>query len=77
MTAEHIVFNTGRTTNPFYEESEPSQCDECPHWHRCQNPMGEDFIFAMPWGDCDLMSQERNPLIEYDKPSDCPLEASE
>lgn len=20
MTAEHIVFNTGRTTNPFYEE---------------------------------------------------------
>lgn len=23
MTADYIVFNTGRTTNPFYEESKP------------------------------------------------------
>ena len=51
----------------------PSCCGECPFFKRGANPMGEDFIFAQPWGDC-LVSGEEN-VIEHDISMDCPLVA--
>ena len=52
----------------------PNECMECPYWHRdnsCDylSPWGYS-----PWGDCEKLSEEDNPLIEYDIPLDkCPL----
>ena len=51
---------------------EINMCGDCPHWHEAEyveNPWGYS-----PWCDCDMMPEERNPLIEYDKPMDCPME---
>lgn len=50
------------------------ECRDCPHWHRDKKK--EDWPWDSPWGDCDLMPEDRNPLIEYDKPGDCPKEAN-
>ena len=49
----------------------PSCCGECPFFKRYANPMGEDFIFAQPFGDC-LVSGKEN-VVEYDISMDCPL----
>lgn len=49
----------------------PKACGDCPFFKRGANPMGEDFIFAQPWGDC-LVSGEEN-VIEHDISKDCPL----
>ena len=49
----------------------PKSCGDCPFFNRGANPMGEDFIFAQPWGDC-LVSGEEN-VIEHDISMDCPL----
>lgn len=49
----------------------PKACGDCPFFKRGANPMGEDFIFAQPWGDC-LVSGEEN-VIEHDISMNCPL----
>ena len=49
----------------------PKSCGKCPFFKRCANPMGEDFIFAQPFGDC-LVSGKEN-VVEYDISMDCPL----
>lgn len=51
----------------------PKACGDCPFFKRGSNPMGEDFIFAQPWGDY-LVSGEEN-VIEHDISMDCPLVA--
>lgn len=54
--------------------NKPVNCRDCPHWHRDKRQ--PDWPWDSPWGDCDLMSEDRNPLIEYDKPDDCPKGAN-
>jgi len=49
----------------------PRCCGDCRFFKRGENPFGEDFIFAQPWGDC-LVSGEEN-VIEHDISENCPL----
>ena len=51
----------------------PCCCGDCRFFKRGENPFGEDFIFAQPWGDC-LVSGEEN-VIEHDISENCPLVA--
>ena len=50
----------------------PDQCRECPYWRRDET--GEGWPWDSPWGDCEKLSDDDNPVIEYDVPlHKCPL----
>ena len=52
--------------------TQPKECRDCPYWHREKTE--KEWPWVSPWGDCEKLSEEDNPLIEYDIPLDkCPL----